>query len=435
MLAELTSGDLARVCRDIAWSEIAAMPGHNRALGPRISPACHTVSWDKDGLYLDSLARMQLATAAATWCNAYDAGFEDLFLARRSSADWADVMARARLAGARHFTFATSGSTGTRKFIRHREDVLAAEALAWVEVLGQITRKAHGTPISRVIVLAPTHHIYGFIWGVLLPLALDVPVLDADVSALPQLHSGDLIVAVPDQWAWLSASHKLSTPSPSTQSRGSVWPDSVCGVSSTAQLPKAVHDQLAVLNMTGQARPALRSLLQIYGSSETAGLAWRADPGHPYTLAPGRMRTHTPTGTRKDSIGQDGISLQLPGGAAVSLAVQDDLNWLNDSNFELLRRTDHTVQVGGHNVSPDWVAAQLMTHPAVREAAVRLHDQVVPPRLKAFVVLHAPCNTDRCEEVEAWAVNHLPWYAAPCAIRYGTKLPKNALGKASDWPN
>ena len=428
MPVALTRNDLARVCRDIAWSEIAAMPGHSRALGPRISPAGYTVCWDQDSLYLDSLARMQLATAAATWCNAYDAGFEDLFLARRSSANWADVMVRARLAGARHFTFATSRSTGTRKFIRHREDVLAAEALAWVHVLEQVTRKAHGTPISRVIVLAPTHHIYGFIWGVLLPLALGVPALDADISALPPLQSGDLVVAVPDQWAWLSESHKLSTLNPSNQNLGSVWPESVYGISSTAPLPKAVHDQLAMLDIAGQARPALHSLLQIYGSSETAGLAWRADPGHPYTLAPGRTRIHT-------GASQGGICLQLPGGASASLAVQDKLNWLNDTDFQLLRRTDYTVQVGGHNVSPDWVAAQLMSHPAVRQAAVRLHDRVTPPRLKAFVVLHAPSDTDQREAVEAWAVNQLPWYATPCAIRYGAELPKNALGKASDWPD
>lgn len=428
MPVALTRDDVARVCRDIAWSEIAAMPGHSRALGPRISPVGHTVSWDQDSLYLDSLARMQLATAAATWCNAYDAGFEDLFLARRTSADWADVMVRARLAGAAHFTFATSGSTGTRKFIRHREDVLAAEALAWAQVLEQVTRKAHGTPISRVIVLAPTHHIYGFIWGVLLPLALGVPALDADISALPPLQSGDLVVAVPDQWVWLSASHKSSILNPSNQNLRSVWPDSVYGVSSTAPLPKAVHDQLAMVNMAGQGRPALRSLLQIYGSSETAGLAWRADPGHGYTLAPGRTRIHT-------GLSQGGISLQLPGGASVSLPIQDQLNWLNDTDFQLLRRTDHTVQVGGHNVSPDWVAAQLMSHPAVKEAAVRLHDRAMPPRLKAFVVLHAPGNIDQREAVEAWAVNQLPWYAAPCAIRYGAELPKNALGKASDWPD
>lgn len=426
MLAALTRNDLARVCRDIAWAEISAMPGHTRALGPRISLTGQTVCWDQESLYLDSLARMQLATAAATWCNAYDAGFEDLFLARRSSADWADVMVRARLAGAANFTFATSGTTGTRKFIRHREDVLHAEALAWVQVLEQVTRMAQGAPISRVVVLAPTHHIYGFIWGVLLPLALGVPALDADISALPPLQNGDLIIAVPDQWAWLSESHKLPALNTSTQNLSGVWPDSVYGVSSTAPLPKAVHDQLAVLAMEGQDRPALRSLLQIYGSSETAGLAWRADPTRPYTLAPGRIRTGT---------SQGGICLQLPGGASVSLAIQDELSWLNDTDFQLLRRTDHTVQVGGHNVSPDWVAAQLMSHPAVKAAAVRLHDRVTPPRLKAFVVLHAPDKADQREELETWALNHLPWYAAPCAIQYGAELPKNALGKASDWPD
>ena len=207
-------------------------------------------------------------TEAATWCNAYDAGFEDLFLARRSSADWADVMVRARQSGASHFTFATSGSTGARQFIRHREDVLAAEAQAWAQVLEQVIRHAHGTPISRVIVLAPTHHIYGFIWGVLLPLALGVQALDADFAALPPLQSGDLVVAVPDQWAWMSGA----------QLSPDVWPDSIYGVSSTAPLHKKAHEQLAIAHMAACGRPALRGLLQIYGSSETAGVANRPCP-------------------------------------------------------------------------------------------------------------------------------------------------------------
>jgi 4-coumarate--CoA ligase len=142
---------------------------------------------------------MQLATAAATWCNAYDVGFEDLFLAKRSAADWAMVMQRARTTGARNFTFATSGSTGKRQQIRHREDTLMGEAQAWAGVL-----QAGPTPVTRVVMLAPTHHIYGFIWGVLLPHVLQVPVLDADLTDLPTLHTGDLIVAVPDQWAWLA---------------------------------------------------------------------------------------------------------------------------------------------------------------------------------------------------------------------------------------
>ena len=420
MVAQLSGTDLARVCRDIAWTEISAMPGHGRAVGPRLSATGQSVCWDRDNLYLDSLARMQLATAAATWCNAYDAGFEDLFLARRSSADWADVMVRARQSGASHFTFATSGSTGARQFIRHREDVLAAEAQAWAQVLGLITQRVHGTPVSRVIVLAPTHHIYGFIWGVLLPLALGIQALDADIVALPPLLTGDLVVAVPDQWAWMSKA----------QLSPSVWPDSVYGVSSTAPLPKMTHDQLATDQMAACGRPALCCLLQIYGSSETAGLAWRTDPDLPYTLAPGRARCN-----RKGDGNGDGISLQLPGGAWASLAIQDQISWASDTDFHLLSRTDHSVQVGGHNVSPQWVTDQLMSHPAVKQASVRLNVNAKPARLKAFVVLNTPGSTQQRAELEAWAIEQLPWYAAPAAISYGAELPRNALGKASDWPD
>lgn len=419
MVAQLTAKDLARVCRDIAWSEISVMPSHGRALSPRISASNPSVRWDSDNLYLDSLARMQLATAAATWCNAYDAGFEDLFLARRSSTDWADVMLRARQSGASHFTFSTSGSTGARQFIRHREDVLAAEAQAWAQVLAQVARQAQGKPVSRIVVLAPTHHIYGFIWGVLLPLALGIEVLDADLTALPRLQSGDLIVAVPDQWAWIAEAQLLP----------SVWPDSVYGISSTAPLPAQTHEQLAIKQMAACDRPALRCMLQIYGSSETAGLAWRANPSSSYTLAPGRVRAKEDS----SSLG-NGISLQLPGGAWVKLAIQDQISWVSDTDFHLLGRTDHAVQVGGHNVSPQWVTDQLQRHPAVKAVSVRLNVHVEPARLKAFVVLNAPDSAQQRAELEAWAIEQLPWYAMPGAISYGTELPRNMLGKASDWP-
>ena len=414
----LTEADLVRVSRDLAYSDLAAMPGVKARLGPRIGTGAHTapLAWTADLVDLDSLARMQLATAAATWCNAYDAGFEDLFLAKRTATDWAVVMRRAREAGAKQLTFATSGSTGTRKHLRHREDILAAEARAWATVLG---------PVSRVIVLCPTHHIYGFIWGVLLPLALGVPVVDADLASLPDLQSGDLLVAVPDQWAWLAASQRA-------------WPAGVQGASSTAPLPERVHDALTHQLNDDVAAP-LACLLQVYGSTETAGLAYRTQSTGPYTLAPGRTRN-----------AQGGIDLQLPSGALQAMAVQDELQWASDTSFDLLRRTDESVQVGGHNVSPAWVVAQLQTHRAVKEAAVRLDSATAPlaPRLKAFVVLHSAHHDtagDRTTDqaihsaaqraaLEQWALDTLPWYANFSSITYGPALPRNAMGKPSDWP-
>ena len=403
---ELSVADLLRVCRDLAWSEMAVMPGIRARLGPRLplSQASGLPDWSPDGLALDSLARMQLATAAAVWCNANDAGFEDIFLAKRNAPDWAEAMQRARSAGASGFTFSTSGSTGQRQHIRHAEDSLMDEAQSWAQIL-----QAAALPVSRIVTLVPCHHIYGFIWGVLLPKALGVPVLDTSHEALPALRSGDLLVAVPDQWQWLARSVRAG-------------PAPVQGVTSTAPMPGPLHQRL----VAGQAAaPAfLVRLLQIYGSTQTGGIAWRDRPDNPYTLAPKRRRSAS-----------GGIELLLPGGALVPLALQDELQWTSATEFELLRRTDCCVQVGGHNVSTAWVRDQLLMQPAVQDASVRLDSAAAPlARLKAFVVLRVPGDSSQQASLEAWVMHHLPWYANFSSLHYGAELPRNALGKHSDWP-
>ena len=404
---ELGAPELRRVCRDLAWADISAMVGFKAMLPPRVT--CAELQWSGDAqgaLALDSLARMQLATAAATWCNAYDVGYEDLFLAKRSVLDWTSIMLRARASGAKHFTFSTSGSTGARKHIRHFEDVLASEARGWATLL---QRQPGSIAIERVVVLCPTHHIYGFIWGVLLPLALGVPALDADLSDMPALQPGDLVVAVPDQWAWL-AERKATTPG-------------VQGISSTAALPTDVHNQLTHPPAgTSTGGGLLTRLLQIYGSSETAGLAWRQDPACDYQLAPGRSRAL-----------DGGIELQLPSGNNAAMAVQDELTWTSETTFKLIRRADGMVQVGGHNVSPDWVASKLQSHPLVKRAAVRLSDS--RQRLKAYVVLYAAESAHDQHVVEAWARAELPDYAYPQHFSYGGQLPTNSMGKPCDWPD
>lgn len=417
VLSDISATELLRICRDLAWSEMAVMPGVKSRLGPRLSAAksSESLNWSPDGLALDSLARMQLATAASIWCNALDSGFEDLFLAKRNAADWADVMQRARSAGACGFTFSTSGSTGKRRHIRHAEDTLTAEAQVWAQLL-----QAGVIPVKRVVLLVPCHHMYGFIWGVLLPRMLGVSVFDASHDALPELAAGDLVVAVPDQWQWLATSRQRrlqAAPAGPVQ----VWPEGVQGVSSTAPMPAPLHHQLVTSNA---AEPALLTrLLQIYGSTETGGVGWRDCPDQPYALAQGRIRSAS-----------DGIELQLPSGMHAQLALQDELQWTSSSDFHLLRRTDCAVQVGGHNVSAVWVVEQLLAHPAVQDASVRLDTAAPLPRLKAFVVLKVPSDLTQQDSLEAWITHNLPWYANFSSISYGTQIPCNSLGKHSDWP-
>ena len=414
--SELSLSAITRICRDLAWSEITSLPAKAASLGARCSPSSN-IDWSARGLAFDSLACMQLATAAATWCNAFDVGYEDLFLAKRNTADWATAMQRILGLGGRRLTFSSSGSTGVRKHIRHQLKFLADEASAWAHLLNHDSAEPpEHPPIQRIVLLAPTHHIYGFIWGVLLPMALNVPVIDADLHDMPQLVPGDLVVAVPDQWTWLANARHLTAS----------WPRALKGVSSTAPLPAQTHRLLTgVMDRQGlTTKPPLAQLLHIYGSAETAGLAWRDDPDHAYTLAAGRLRTSA-----------NGIAMQRMGTAPADLAVQDELAWVDERSFHVVARLDASVQVGGHNVSPAWVAAQLASHASVEQASVRLSNSAQPPRLKAFIVLKHADSIPPQRLIETWAAQSLPWYANPCAFTYGSTLPRNSMGKLCDWPD
>jgi long-chain acyl-CoA synthetase len=391
-----SSSDALRVCRDLAHAELSELSrtGHVQGRVPaRLDGG--TMRWhpsDERSLELDSLARMALATAAATWCNAHDSGHSDLFLAKKSVVDWADVLLNARAGGAQDFTFATSGSTGARKFIRHSEELLNIEAQHWAELVA----RSHN--IRRVVALVPTHHIYGLIWAVLLPKHLNVPVRDLAWDEAPDFLPGDLIVGIPDQWLWYAQSRK-------------VWPEHCLAVSSTAPLATAAHLSLQAQGL---------DVWQIYGSSETAGLGWRRMPQEPFELFGNRKRQG------------DAIALKLPNGQLSPLQVQDHLSWEDATRFHLNGRRDEVVQVAGHNISPHWVVEQIKSLPGVAHAAVRLDERTTPKRLKAFVVPESAIPLD-ANALMTRLRETLPAHAMPWHITTGSQLPRNPMGKLSDW--
>jgi long-chain acyl-CoA synthetase len=383
----LSTSEALRVVRDLAHSELQAIAGLRNLLPARLEGGA--LDLRDPVLALDSLSRVQLATAASTWFNAFESGYSDLFLARSRITEWAAVAVEARRNGAADFTFSSSGSTGARKQIRHTEAMLLAEAAAWARVFASA---------RRIVVLCPVHHIYGFIFGVLLPGQLQAEGIDATHEALPAILPNDLIIAVPAQWQWLAA-------------RQLAFPPGVVGVSSTAPLAGEVRMQICGLG--------LDALYEIYGSSETAGVGFRCESDAPYTLLDGRHCM--PDGS---------LAVRMPDNTFGSLQIQDELAWVDERHFHVGTRSDGAVQVGGHNVSPAWVVSQLKQHKAVRDAAVRLDSQTEPARLKAFVVLEA---ADQADAFENWMRETLPWYACPARLTYGGELPRNAMGKLTDW--
>ena len=385
---------LERVVHDLVAAELAlARPG--RVLPPQPWPASTMLATD---LGADSLDLMGAATALGDLLGFDRSGMGDAQLGP-ALADWI-AAARASLdADDTGLVFRTSGSSGAPKRCAH------ALASLWREV-DELARLAPGR--RRVLSAVPAHHIYGFLFTVLLPQAAGAPLPVFDLrggspaSLIARLEPGDLVVAHPDFWAQVAA-------------LAPAFPPDVIGVTSTAPCPDAVAQALA--------GGGLR-LLQVYGSSETAGVGWRAAAGEAYRLLPYWRRTELDNVLERDASG--GVERH---------ALQDKLMWSGSDRFVPTGRIDNAVQVGGTNVFPAYVAEVLAMHPAVLECVVRPMRADEGTRLKAFVVPREAGQDggELREALSGWIAERLAPAERPAAYSFGPALPRQPNGKASDW--
>lgn len=341
----------------------------------------------REALAADSLDLVDAAEGVLRLFGIDELGWEDTLLMRPSLAGWAAVAAAA-LAEHGSLRFATSGSQGEPVEHRHRLATLQAEAATLAALIG---------PRSRVVCAVPTQHIYGFLFGVLLPQQLDCPVIDTcglpPSAVLRTLQPGDLLVAHPLLWARIA-----EVPA--------AWPGDVVGSSSTAPLPRELAERLR----TGR----LTRLIEVYGSSETAGIGWRDDPAAAFALFP---RWHA--ADAQSLLADDGRRIALPDRCAVE-----------GRCIRPLARLDRAVQVAGHNVHPDRVARLLEQAPGVQSARVRLDPS--SGRLKAQVVPLPGATLDE-DDLRAWSAAHLASPERPARYSVVAEHGVGVLGKGSDW--
>lgn len=397
---------LLRYLSDLLAFELAgARPGR----APRPAPWPPALDFVRD-LGADSLELLGMATTLAGALHLRDggAGADAGLLARPRLADWVRAAREGLAAGASRLSFYTSGSTGSPKRCTHALATLRQEAC-------ELARLVPGR--RRILSAVPAHHIYGFLFTVLLPqLEGGMDVVDlrsaGPAFALAQVRPGDLIVAHP---GWWEALLRLDP----------AFGADVAGVSSGAPCPDPVA--------AGLAEAGLR-LLQVYGSSETAGVGWREAAGAPFALLPWWRRTE----------GADALERRLPDGAVARYPLQDKLEWRDGRRFLPAGRIDRAVQVGGMNVFPAYVAEVLKMHPRVQDAVVRLMRPDEGRRLKAYVVPQlphlpqlaqlAPADAEALrEELAAWLAARLSAAECPAAFSFGACLPRQAGGKPADW--
>jgi len=389
---------LLRVVADLVAAELAALR-HDPLLLPGGWSASLSLQHD---LGVDSLELLQVAGSLAETLQMQRSGVEDYLLARRTVAGWLDIATAALQHWDGELTFRTSGSTGEPKRCTHALAALEQEAASLATLFPQR---------RRLLLAVPSHHIYGFLFGVLLPRHLGIDPAQV-ISVRERLPSqlarhvlpGDLVVGHPQFWQ-------------AALTEGTGFPADVMGVSSTAPCPDAVAER---------AQAAGLGLVQVYGASETGGLGWRASHRDPYRLLPHIERVPG----SDDSLLRRGAD-----GAAQLLRAQDGLAWCGPDAFTLGARRDSAVQVGGINVFPERVRQVLLTHPLVADAAVRLMRPDEGQRLKAFIVPRAGVEADSglAQALRGWIDQQLAAPERPKAITLGACIPRGALGKPADW--
>lgn len=341
-----------------------------------------------DGLGLDSIEQLGALGALAETFDLDDTALGQALPDQVGG--WIDWIVRGQATGKPRLIVRTSGSTGTPVVCRHAVADLVEEArFLATQLAGR----------RRVVALVPAHHLYGIIWTALLPSLMDIPVVVRTPGTPLNVAGGDLIVAVPDQWRTLSRLIRT-------------FPGDVVGISSAAPLDDGLGSALLA--------SGLGRLLDIYGSSETGGIAMRELPATAYALLP-RWRLVSTGHDDWQLVGRDNRHYALP----------DHVERIGERTLRPIRRRDGAVQVGGHNVWPARVAEALRQVDGVANAVVRLH---ADGRLKAFIVPDGDRDpAELAVIVERYAADRLSVPERPRHLRFGTALPCNAMGKPEDW--
>jgi len=394
--------DLFRLVRDVV-ADILSRMRREDVFSLGVAAWSENSSLKDTGLALGSMERVAVAQGLTDFFQLRDHGYEDYLLSAQTIDDWLKLITLSLEHTGQNLAFRTSGSTSEPKLILHQVAHLKREVNAWPRILAERSK----APISRIISLVPAHHIYGCLWSVLLPAALDVPIVDKRLmlpqSALRDVQPGDMVLAVPSQWQAFAEIKADFT--------------GILGINAAGPLQDALWAKLAAAGLR---------LCDVYGSTETGAIGYRWQADTAYKLMPfWRL-----AGDRQSILPAEFDELAEPEAIVLPdhIAASDD-----GRHITIVGRRDGAVSINGVNVDPALVRDVFLSVEGVTDCAVRPD----PERqcLKMFVATElgrqaiAPLRT----AIRNRAVDTLPSAARPAIITFGKQLPRNDMGKLIDW--
>ncbi len=311
-----------------------------------------------------------------------------------------DAVLRAPLLGEPMVTFFTSGSEGRPKLVPKIGRQVYGHVAAASSMLN--------VPGScRVLSFVPLFHILGFAYGFMVPLhagGQTFVVTGQSPAAMRQAllaFRPHLVVATAVHYRFLNSS---LTPADSL-------PEATY-ISSGAPLLAKDRDEFAAKSG--------RSIVELFGSTETAGIAWRRGDT-PWTPYPGV----------KFKIESEALWVQSPWAHP-----EDVEGWVEthdaaepqEAGFRLLGRSGSIVKIGGKRFSSLEVEQALLSHPGVEDAAVLPFERYGEPAVAAFVVLKSHSGASLAD-LRSFLAARLAPFKVPRAIHSVPVLPRRKLEK------
>jgi fatty acid CoA ligase FadD36 len=322
----------------------------------------------------------------------------------------------------------TSGTTGAPKGVLIPRQAIAADldalAAAWA-----------WTPEDVLVHGLPLFHVHGLVLGVLGALRAGSRLVHTG-KPRPEAYAaaaGTLYFGVPTVWSRVCADPSAARALSSARLL----------VSGSAPLPIPVFDRLAAL--TGQ-RPVER-----YGMTETLiTVSGRADgerrPGYVGTRLPGvESRLVGEDGSMVPPDGESPGELQIRGTmlfsaylnqpAATAQSFTAD-GWFRTGDIATVdphgwhriigRASTDLIKSGGYRIGAGEVESALLTHPAVREAAVI---GAPHPDLGQQVVAYVVADGVTEAQLIDFVAGQLSAHKRPRQVHLVAHLPRNAMGK------
>lgn len=268
----------------------------------------------------------------------------------------------------------TSGSTGEPKAI--------VKTLAQLDAEVQTLHRQWGHRLRDALVVAsvPCHHIYGLWFRVLWPLAAGVPFARwqfAEPAQATHWRTWRNVV-------WIAGPAQLTRwPGLMSEYHDAPWPDAPHTIfSSGGPLPQDAALHFASLahaarrDDTSSSKPVARAPIEVYGSTETGGIAWRQqDAGIAWTPL------HDVAVRASDDGALEILSPRVD--ASEWWRTDDGARLTSDGTFVLTGRLDRIVKIEGKRLALPAVEASLVAHDWVSDAAAL----AIGGRLAVAVVL------------------------------------------------